>query len=490
MSLRRSIRLGIAAAVLAAASLPSSLRAETFLRSEDILRMSAYQVPVGMQLSAASAALGASDSLKTPEDYGQHWRALRTTGEILVMNAAMTLFGKAFMEGEGFNVSAHTINENLKNGFEWDDNSFSANNFRHPYQGANYFGAARANHYDFWEASMWAFLGSWLFEYTGEAHHPSYNDWINTAVGGIGLGEPLYRLQLMVLDNRATGSSRVWRELGGFWVLPLAGVNRWLTGEAFEVHQNPPDDTPEHFGGTFEFGTRTLSDERLWIEGKTKAYIDFRLRYGNPFEPVERPYDAFAFRFQLTFDNKPRALSRLQARGVLASGNVYQSDQSQHILSADQFYDYIDNEAYTYGGQSILASYFSRFWKGEDFEARTQVSLGAIILGAGRSDYFNISGREYDYGPGAGYVFGVEFARKGRNLVRVSTAGFWIHSVNGTRSDHFNRITTARLDFPVKQYLGVGGEYVLYEADRHYKDFADVHKRNPELRLYVSWFTD
>ena len=96
--------------------------------------------------------------------------------------------------------------------------------------------------------------------------------------------------------------------------------------------------------------------------------------------------------------------------------------------------DYIDNEAYTYGGQSFAASYFSRFWKGEQFEARTQISLAAIVLGANRSDYFNISGREYDYGPGAGYVFGVEFARRGRNVFSASTAGFWIHSVNGTRN--------------------------------------------------------
>jgi hypothetical protein len=178
-----SIWLRIAAAVILAVVLPASLHAETFMRSEDILRASAYQVPLGMQLapSSAYAAMqsGTGSTLtKTQEDYGQEYRALRQTSEIVLMNVIMTLFGKTFMEGDGFNVSLETIENNLENGFEWDDNSFSANNFRHPYQGAQYFGAARSNHYDFWQSSMWAFFGSWLFEYTGEAHHPSYNDWI------------------------------------------------------------------------------------------------------------------------------------------------------------------------------------------------------------------------------------------------------------------------------------------------------------------------
>ncbi|MCK5407489.1 MAG: DUF3943 domain-containing protein, partial [Candidatus Krumholzibacteria bacterium] len=332
--------------------------------------------------------------------------------------------------------------------------------------------------------------GAWLFEYMGEAHHPSYNDWINTAIGGIGLGEPLFRMQNMVLDNKATGSSRAWRELGGFLVLPLRGFNRLVTGEAFAVHQNPPDKTPDYFGAHFDLGLRTLSDEYIWKEGVTKAFLDFRWLYGNPFKPVERPYDAFSFRLQLTFDNKPHGISRFQSRGVLASADVYKSDESQHILSADQLFDYIDNEAYVYGGQTVAASYFSRFWKNDSFEARTRISVGAIILGACRSDYFNISGREYDYGPGAGYTFGVGFSKKGRSIMRFTHAGFWVHSINGTVADHYNRITEIRLDLPIKDFFGFGADYVLYDAERHYRDFPDTKSRNPEFKLFVAWHMD
>jgi len=493
---RNGIWFLVVVAALLAVSQPAVLYAETFMRSEDVLRASAYQLPVGMQLAAASAAYGgamqsdASGNLKTPEDFGNHYRALRLTGEIVLMNAVMTLFGKYFMDEHGFAVSLETIEENLKNGFEWDDNSFSANNFRHPYQGAQYFGAARSNHYDFWQSSMWAFLGSWLFEYAGEAHHPSYNDWVNTAIGGIGLGEPLYRLQTMALDNMAQGSSRAWRELGGFLILPLAGFNRLVTGAAFEQHENPPDDKPDYFGGHFDIGTRTLSEDRIWNDERTRGFVDLKLNYGNPFEPVDRPYDAFSLRAQLTFNNKPHGIARLQSRGVLASGFVYRSEETEHLLSADQFYDYVDNEAYTFGGQSVAASFYSRFFKDHGFEARTAISLIAIIMGANRTDYFSISGREYDYGPGAGYSAGVQFSRNGRNVIRISHAGFWVRSVNGTRADHYNRITTIRLDLPIRDYFGAGVDYVLYEQDSHYVDYEDVKTRAPELKLFVTWHID
>jgi len=480
-------RLGMAA--LLAVTVPCASRAE------NLLRASAYDMPTGLRLSAGYSELAGSpgsDSLRTWESYVEKRPALRTASWIVSMNLVMTLYGRYIMQpdGYGFRVSGETIKNNLQNGFEWDDNSFSANNFRHPYQGAQYHGVARGNGYDFYESSLWSFFGAWEFEYAGEAHHPSYNDWINTAVGGIALGEVLFRLQNMVLDNTATGSERAWREIGGLAVHPLREVNRLVTGEAFDVHQNPADRFPSSLGGELVIGTRTIGEERLWEENVTKAFLSFDAKYGDPYDDIRKPYEAFQFGAQVTFDNKPRGLARLEASGVIASADVYKSDVAQHVLSAVQLFDYFDNEAYTYGGQTIGVNYRSRFWRGDLFEARTTVGLGAILLGASRSDYFNISGREYDYGPGAGYGVSVEFARRGRTILGVSHNGFWIHSVNGTNSDHYNNVSRFRLDLPAKQFFSAGVEYVLFHSERIYADYDDVSTRNPELKLYLSWLMD
>ncbi len=473
-----------------------ALLANAAASAEPSLRTSAYQLPLGIRLAEAATlaapATADADALRTPEEMTQKWRATRTATLIVAMNLVMTMFGRYIMEpdGTGFIVTGETIHNNLENGFEWDDNSFSANNFRHPYQGAQYFGLGRGNGYDFYQSSMWTFLGSWLFEYTGEAHHPSYNDWINTALGGIGLGEPLFRLQNIVLDNTATGSGRVWREIGGLLVLPTRGVNRLITGEAFEVHQNPDNRYPSDMDAEILIGTRTLGNSNIENGDTTKAFFSFDYLYGDPFKPVNKPFDWFTFGVQLTYDNKPHGIARIQARGVLGAMDVHKTEEAHHVLSGIQMFDYIDNEAYTFGGQSVGALFASRFWKNEDFYATTGLNLFAILLGASKSDYPSISGREYDYGPGAGYSFKAAFGYRGRNVLEIGHAGFLVHSINGTRADHYSSITSLKVDVPVKQWFGLGADYVLYASERIYKDYDDVNARHPELKFYVSWFVD
>jgi len=431
------------------------------------------------------------DSLMPPAYYQAKWSPFwRTTLEMIGFNLIMTMYGKYVMNPEdgGFDVGVKSIEENLKNGFEWDDNSFSANNFRHPYQGSLYFGAARANGYDFYESSMFAFGGSWLFEYAGEVHHPSINDWINTAVGGIIIGESLYRLSDMILDNTATGSGRVGRELGGLACSPLRGVNRLLTGEAFEVHANPPDRSPDYFGAGFRFGARTLGEENLWTSRRSKVFFSFDLLYDNPFEVVGgKPFDHCTFGMQVNFANSPHGIGRMEAKGLVYAGDVNRTETSHHIAGAFLHFDYIDNEAYTYGGQSISASFLSSFRASERFAAYTSLHLQCILLGAAKSDHFSLSGREYDYGPGLGYKFGAQFWLNGWEFLSLWHEGYWIHSVNGNKADHYVNFSRVKLDYPLKWYFGLGAEYILYLADRNYEDYPDVYARNPELRLYLVW---
>jgi hypothetical protein len=389
---------------------------------------------------------------------------------------------------KGFSVSWGTIAENLKAGFEWDDNSFSANNFRHPYQGSLYYNGARANGYSFYESSMFSFAGSWLFEYTGEAHHPSINDWINTAVGGITLGEALWRISNMVLDNTATGSGRAWREIGGFAVSPMRGLNRLITREAFEVHANPPARFPGYFGGDLKLGLRVLGQERLWTSSSSKGFVAFDVLYGDLFDVTGgKPFDHFRFGMQINFSNRPHGIGRLESVGVIRAGDVSRKEKTHHVIGSFLHFDYVDNEAYTFGGQSVSASYFSEFRASETFSAFTELHLLGIILGASKSDYFNLSGREYDYGPGVGYKFGAHFRLSRWNLCTFAHEAHWIHSVNGSKADHYVNLTQVKFEFPIKAFFGAGLDYVLYVADRHYEDLPDISARNPELKAYLIW---
>ena len=139
----------------------------TAMKTNNNLRI--FQIAIILLLVAAIPAVSAPgaekpDSLKTPEDFHYtKYRFWRAALEMEGFNIAMTMFGRFVMEpdGSGFVVSKETIKENLEAGMEWDDNTFSANNFRHPYQGALYFNAGRSNGYDFYQSSAFSFAGAW-----------------------------------------------------------------------------------------------------------------------------------------------------------------------------------------------------------------------------------------------------------------------------------------------------------------------------------------
>ena len=442
-------------------------------------------------LSSQPCMAQMADSLRTPDSFVQNWKVARILGLTLAYNGVMTLYGRYIMKEPGdpaFVVSIETIENNLKNGLEWDDNTFSANNFRHPYQGALYFGAARANGYDFYESAPWAFVGSWLWEYTGEGHQPAYNDMVNTTLGGIAIGEGLHRLSNMVLDNTATGGERNWREIGGLLVSPLRGVNRLLTGEWFTVHQNPPDRSPSWLGGAVTTGTRTLGEEKVFEENRTKVYLAMDLVYGDPFvdEKLD-PFDAFRFGVEITFDNKPKGMSRINTNGIIAGGRVGDDVGVKHRMFLTQHLNYYDNEAYTFGGQSLAASLLSNGWKLGSVVGRSEVHAHWIILGGVKSDYDNITGREYDYGPGLAYGLRFTGRYKKTDIFAVANSGFWVRSLNGTEARHYTNVTMLSGQVPIRGNLSLGAQYFLYLAERNYADYEDVSQRSPELRLFASF---
>jgi hypothetical protein len=489
-----------AAALLAVASIAQRVPgAELGFPAAEPRFLAAAEVPdtagaapdIAAAAQAPDTAGAAPDTaaLRPPESYGVKRRLLRGAAEVFTVNLVQNLFGKYIMdEKEGFTIGLNTWEENLKAGMNWDDNSFSTNNFRHPYQGAMYFNAGRANRFGFYQSSIFAFAGSWSWEYLGEAHNPSFNDFVNTAVGGVVLGEIMHRLSTIVLDNTATGSGRTWREIGALVINPVRGFNRMFTGEAFERHANPPDRFPIYWRGEFRTGSRTLSDDRLFDEsGQTKMFVAFDATYGNPFERMAGPYDHFDVGMQVNFNNRPHGIGRLEVRGLLGGGVLSRSEKTTHLLTGYQHFDYLDNEAYTYGGMSFGASLLSLWDKRRERAITSAVELNAILLGATKNDYFNISGRGYDYGPGASLKLRGTLGRHGWHIVTFESMTYYIHSVNGGGTDSWSLLNRLKVNFPLREYLGAGGEVLVFHSDRSYDDFPSVHARNPELRLYLTW---
>ena len=99
-----------------------------------------------------------------------------------------------------------------------------------------------------------------IWELFMENEHPSTNDIISTTVGGVYMGETAYRLSSMILDNSATGSERTFREIGAFFVNPIRGFNRFVTGKTGKVGMTPEEWRPSYLGGHLTAGTNHVAD--------------------------------------------------------------------------------------------------------------------------------------------------------------------------------------------------------------------------------------
>ena len=411
--------------------------------------------------------------------------------EITLVNALVWSYDRYIRENgtnPGFRIGIQSWKENLLNSWEWDDNNFNTNQFAHPYHGNLYYNSMRANGFSYWESIPGAFLGSFQWEYFGEVHHPAINDWINTSVGGVALGEMFNRLATVVTDNTARGGSRTWKEVGGFLIAPTRGFARLVNGETGKVYENPPDRYPQSYAMSYRFGFRTTSEEHLWQADTTRAYFELVSRYGDPFlGEYKKPFDSFDFALQVNFGNDASGIGRAQVRGILYGTKLQEGPKADHLLAFYQHYDYFNTNAFVFGGQSIGASFLSRFKSESGVEVRTALDLNGLLLGATNSDYGNYTGRSYDYGPGLGFKFSGSVYRNGRPVLTIGESDYWIHTLNGTKGDHVVGSTSARLELPLSDGIGVGVDYFLFRANNSYRGLPDVEKRLPELRVALAF---
>jgi hypothetical protein len=442
----------------------------------------------GLALSQGAPAAdetSADTSLVTPP----RKRTLLALSEVVGTNLAIWSYDRYIRQGgenPGFRIGFDSWEENFLNGFEWDDNNFTTNQFAHPYHGSMYFNAARSNGYDFWTSIPFTFAGSFLWEYMFETHHPSYNDWVNTSVGGTSLGEMLWRLSDLVLDNTATGSERRWREVAGLALDPMRGFTRLVTGENSRVYPNPPGQRPGFLAAQLDTGLRTVGQEELWDSDTTRVFLDVIGRYGDPFgRDRKKPFDSFDFGLQLNFADAS-VLAGAQAHGLLYATDLAKKSSAHHFLGFYLNYDYIVNSAYTIGGQSLAAAVQSRFKETALGEIQTQVFLGPVLLAGVGADYESYTGRSYDYGPGARAGLGVALQRNGRPWLQITHTQVWVHILNGTDGDHHLSLTRVRFDQPITAGAGIGAQYLLYLAESKYSSFEDVHHRFPEVRVFLS----
>jgi hypothetical protein len=412
-------------------------------------------------------------------------------GELMATQMVPFSINHFVRDAEWADVSPSTWATNLENPWKWDNNKFTNNQFAHPYHGSLYYNSARSNGYNFWESAPWAFGGSLMWEFFGEAWAPSPNDLWNTSLGGISLGEMLWRVSSLTLDNTATGTERTFREIGATLLNPVRGFNRIVRGETNDITANPPDWRPTKIFASLDVGYKRVVGENNSGQGGEVdvGYAGLFLSYGDQVEDIDgSPFSAFTVRAELSTNQGDQGhLSMLTARGNLAAATLSSEGSTQHRLGAFMFYEYNATPAFEFGGQGFAGGLVSRWGdpKGRRIQSRLLATAWPIV--ATRSDYFvTLEGRDYDYGVGLGAEAAVTAIDEGKWAINATGRYIWEPILSGFNGDHYQAAGTLEGRFYLWGKVGLGASGTVYWRNSVYDDFADVQVDATQIRAYTS----
>jgi opacity protein-like surface antigen len=446
---------------------------------------------------------GPRDAWGVGRNYG--WAA----AQVMAINWVAGASNEYVRNGNFNQTSPRSWWRNLTDGFTYDDNDFRTNQFIHSYNGNVYFNSARSNGLAFWTSAGYAAFGAFMWEFAGETHPMSYNDLISTTVGGITMGEMTYRLSSEILDNRATGGKRFFKEFSSFIVDPIRGLNRLISGRSATSHANPTDPMdwrPPHGSTLVGLGVRVIGQDSLATDTKTYANVFFDHAYGNPWDNTRRkPFDYAEMNLQLTPGEK-QPISILRIRGDLWQKPLGDQANPKNVFAVNLFYDYMINNTVEFGGQSIAPTLYSRFRLSDKVDVTSRASALLLSLGAVNSDYANIAQvanrerlREYDYGPGAGVDAWANLLVKRRPIVTASYRWQWISVANGSvysqgqsglgsNANHYIQYWLVRGFLPIRGSLGLGADYFAFKRQSRYSapGFQSINQHNPRLRVYFA----
>ena len=443
-------------------------------------------------------------------------------GETLALNWVASGINE-YVRNANFNqISPRSWWANLENGLTYDDNEFKTNQYLHPWNGGNYFNAARSNGFGYWGASLFALGGAFFWECCGETHPMSYNDLISTGIGGMAVGEQMYRLSSQLLDNQDTGMSRVFREAGGFIINPTGGFNRLVSGRASAQYANPEEslDWRAPHARFFVFAGARVIGEGESISENTNTYglIGVAHSFGNVFDNERRrPFDSLAADYQFSPGDK-QFRTVLRIRGDLFSWALGRSEDPTYAFSIVQHFDYHNNNAYEFGQQAFGPSFFARYRMSDKWGLNLRWDGWASIVAAVNSDYAFLGDvanrerfREYDYGPGLGTGVEVGLSRGANRILSLSYRFQWITvrngsifnkgteidlpgggvvTLEGSDATHYLQALGARLFVPIfKGKIGVGADALVLLRKSYYSSpvLRDRDQRNPEARVYVAF---
>lgn len=431
-------------------------------------------------------------------------RPWRVAAEVIGINVVVNRFGDWIMHEPGAHVTPKSWKANLEHGFVWDWNSFGTNFFAHPYHGALYHTTARANGLNFWESVPFVFMGSFIWEYFGENHPPSGNDYIITTLGGIQLGEMLFRMSELVLDDRKRGRKRTTSEIAATLITPMYGLNRLIDGK-FSTHEKHINHLRQPYQAYLSLGSNAFVTKLNQLKENVGPVLEFGIEYGDPFgnKNSYKPYEYFKLmtwaRWIRVEDFSKVYLSMLST-GLIWGKNFNIKEKRSDLFGIFQHYDYVINPIIEIGGVSIAAGWLREIRPSDMWEIQLELHLGMIVLGGSNSEIADLGfsddlgydlNRTYVLGPGIMSKSNFTIKHKKYGALSLDYNRRVIYVTSGPAGEENLRYLHIRYFIPIWGKFNAGIEYFQYNRRAEYDDvpgYENVKKTYYEFKTLLAYY--
>lgn len=442
-----------------------------------------------------------------------HPNALKALAKDLSINASILAWDYFVQDRDYARITRHVLKDHFTHKPVFDNDSFSGNQFSHPYHGSLFYNTARNEGLSYGVSLLYPILGSATWELMCETNPPSFNDLLSTGVGGAALGEVAHRVSDIFFDNSSTGTDRVVRELLGSLLNPVRAVHRLFSGEMWRVSPSRGKRVaPQPFSFEFGSGYRTMQEFKGNRDFLHAAYLEFEFNYGQRFNSSgkSKPFDLFSLSLLLNLSDDHPTVGNFEISGRLASKQVELKKQWRLDIGFYQNLKYVDH--YSRHEQSphnfSLISEAVSFGVGVSAERKTKwvcakhdFMLSGVVLGGTPTDYF--PARRYNYTSGASirdnthyyinqkasvghkFYFARLFTFHGYDAQELQERMARQVELNcpGDQGAHSVITNNFFLQYNIFKSLRLNLDYQIYYRSSHYAHYPDVHAKSHEWKI-------
>jgi len=168
--------------------------------------------------------------------------------------------------------------------------------------------------------------------------------------------------------------------------------------------------------------------------------------------------------------------------GSLKGWRIAWATNCRHLAILSANYDFIYNEAFLYGAQSIKLNLFSEFILPKTIKINTIIGAGPILLAAVPNGY-SFAGRSYDYCTGVSFNGSATISIADHFYCSMNYRGSRLATVNGAASNYFLHTVAGEISYRIIDGLSVCAEPGYFILHGHYLHDDNVERSYPFLRV-------